>query len=55
MNKRATFEDLIEGKVSTVSLLNEPVIDEPKESATARALRIWFRHDPTVEGKAHER
>ena len=41
-----------------VSLLNEPNVDfavdysaaeEPKESATARAMRIWFKQNPTVE------
>jgi hypothetical protein len=51
------FDCLFEGEVQ-VSLINQPaIIDEPKaESATARALRVWFKHDPTlVEGKAHDR
>jgi hypothetical protein len=41
--KRATFEQLLDGKVSQVSLINEPVTAEPaRESATARAMRRWW-------------
>ena len=46
--KRPTYEDLIEGRVSSVSLINEPVTFEvdftvPEESATARVMRRWFK------------
>ena len=48
--RRATFEDLIEGRVGSVSLVNEPVTFEvdfvvPAETATARARRRWWMED----------
>jgi hypothetical protein len=50
--KWTTFEDLLEGK-TPVSLLNEPfdftvdfAVEEPRESATERAMRIWFKQNP---------
>jgi hypothetical protein len=54
MAPRRTFEELLEAE-TPVSLLNEPIVDfvvdfaaeEPKrESATARAMRRWFKQDP---------
>ena len=50
MAPRWTFEELLEAE-TPVSLLNEPIDDfaaeEPKrESATARAMRRWFKQDP---------
>jgi hypothetical protein len=53
MAPRWTFEELREAE-TPVSLLNEPIVDfvedfaaeEPKrESATERAMRIWFGHE----------
>ena len=52
MAPRRTFEELLEAK-TPVSLLNEPIdftvdfaVEEPKrESATERAMRIWFKHE----------
>jgi hypothetical protein len=57
--KRATFEELIEGRVSSLSLINEPIVDfaveEPKaESALDRAQRRW-RHAEVVGGDHDER
>jgi hypothetical protein len=43
-----TFEELLEGEVQ-VSLINEPVEEPPRESATARALRRWFKQSPRAE------
>jgi hypothetical protein len=42
---KLTHEQLLNGEVYTVSLINEPVVpEEPKcESASARALRRWFK------------
>jgi len=42
-----------------ITIINEPVdfvvdfaVEEPKrESATARAMRIWFKQGPTVENE----
>jgi hypothetical protein len=42
------FEELLEGKVP-LSLINEPVEEPARESATARAMRIWFKQNPAVE------
>ena len=52
MTKRLTFEQLLEGE-SPVSLINEPVvIEEPKrESATARAMRRWFKQNLAAENE----
>jgi hypothetical protein len=52
MAPRRTFEELLEAK-TPVSLLNEPIdftvdfaVEEPKrESATERAMRIWFKQN----------
>jgi hypothetical protein len=50
---RLTFEQLLAADTQ-VSLINEPIVDfvvdfaaeEPKrESATERAVRIWFKHE----------
>jgi len=58
--KKATHEPLLNGEVYTTSIINEPIIDfvvdfaveEPKrESATARAMRRWFKQDPTVKNE----
>jgi hypothetical protein len=44
--ERLTFEQLLEGEAQ-VSLINEPMTPEPpRESATARALRRWFKQNP---------
>jgi hypothetical protein len=51
MAPRLTFEQLLEAK-TPVTIINEPIVDfvvdfaaeEPKrESATARAMRRWFK------------
>jgi hypothetical protein len=33
-------------KAVQVSLINEPVEEPPRESATEHALRIWFKQNP---------
>jgi hypothetical protein len=52
-SKWLTFEQLIAAD-APASLINEPIVDfvvdfaaeEPKrESATERAIRIWFKHE----------
>jgi hypothetical protein len=56
--KWTTFEELLEGK-TPVTFINEPIdyavdfaVEEPKrESATARAMRRWFKQDPAVENE----
>jgi hypothetical protein len=46
--ERLTFEELLEGEAQ-VSLINEPIEEPPRESATARAMRRWFKQSPTAE------
>ena len=52
-SKWLTFEQLL-APDTQVSIINEPIVDfgvdfaaeEPKrESATERAMRIWFKHE----------
>jgi hypothetical protein len=60
MTKRLTFEQLLEGP-TPVTIINEPIVDfvvgftveeEPKaESATARALRRWFKQKDVDYGQ----
>jgi len=55
---RRTFEQMLEAE-TPITIINEPVdfvvdfaVEEPKrESATARAMRIWFKQGPTVENE----
>jgi hypothetical protein len=48
---RLTFERLLEGEVNQTSLINELPPVPPRESATARAIRRWFKQNPTVENE----
>jgi hypothetical protein len=43
--ERLTFEQLLEGEVQ-VSLINEPVEEPQRESASARAMRRRFKQNP---------
>ena len=59
--KRATHEQLLNGEVSTVSLINEPIVDfvvdytvQQGESAVDRARRRW-QHAELILGDQHER
>ena len=56
--KRASYEDLIEGRVSSVSLINEPLDFEVDytvaESALSRAWQRW-RHAELIFGDKRER
>jgi hypothetical protein len=53
MAPRLTFEQMLEAK-TPVTIINEPIdsvvdfaAEEPqRESATARAMRRWFKQDP---------
>ena len=54
---KMTWEELISAPTPK-TIINEPIVDfvvdfaveEPKrESATARAMRRWFKQNPTVE------
>ena len=55
---RRTFEQMLEAE-TPITIINEPVdfvvdfaVEEPKrESATARAMRIWFKQGPTGENE----
>jgi hypothetical protein len=42
--ERLTLEELLKGEVQ-VSLINESVEEAKRESATAWAMRLWFRRD----------
>ena len=55
-----TWQQLLNGEFNSTSLINEPIVDfvvnfaveePPRESATARAMRRWFKQDPTVENE----
>jgi hypothetical protein len=49
---KATYDQLLNGEVDTASLINAPVtagLEDPRESATARALRRWFKQNPGRE------
>jgi hypothetical protein len=53
MAPRLTYEQMLEAE-TPVTIINEPVdfvidfaVEEPqRESATARAMRIWFKQTP---------
>jgi hypothetical protein len=62
MASRLTFEQLLAAETQ-VSLINEPIVDfvvdfaveEPKrESATERAMRIWFKHEKARVSSAND-
>jgi hypothetical protein len=45
-----TYEQMLEAKTPT-TFINEPVEEPKAESATARALRLWFdRREQSKEG-----
>jgi hypothetical protein len=48
---KLTHEQLLNGEVNTTSIINEPLVpEEPKrESASARALRRWFKQTPEAD------
>jgi hypothetical protein len=56
--ERRSFEDRVRSGEGAVSWINEPLdftvdfaVEQPKaETATARALRIWFKQ---LEGEKH--
>jgi len=59
MTERPKFGQLFNGEVNNTSIINEPIdfdvtfaVEEPqRESATARALRRWFKQDKAAPGE----
>jgi len=52
-HKSPTWQQRLNDEGCPVSLLNEPIdfdvdfaVEPKRESATARAMRIWFKQDP---------